>query len=283
MRCGRAVWPPGPCIDTLIRSAPAVIGPERNPSRPTSILGSQCNAKTRCRPSISPSASTSRDPPGVSSSAGWKISRTERCRRSWRRSSERTRAVPSSAAVCASWPQAWQIPARCDRYGTSLTSCSGSASMSARKPRAGCSPVVPSTSQMTPVPLDSTRGSRPAALSRSPIAAVVTCSSWPSSGWRWRRRRNSMSSASKLFASASISSLAAGGSILLVSHPRGRASRRRSAPVPSPQNASGGVYTPHTSRRASHTSPTVARAASAAFMGTSTFAVPSAADLRASR
>ena len=53
-------------------------------------------------------------------------------------------------------------------------------------------------------------------------------------------------------------------------------------PVPG-QCASGGWYVPHTSRSASHTSPTVALACSADRSGYSTLALPSAAVRSSSR
>src|SRR5215212_10988433 len=49
------------------------------------------------------------------------------------------------------------------------------------------------------------------------------------------------------------------------------------------QKASAGEYRPHTSRRVADTSPVVARAASAAFIGKRTLSEPSAALRRADR
>ena len=48
---------------------------------------------------------------------------------------------------------------------------------------------------------------------------------------------------------------------------RGHSARDHRHGYPPPQNASVGTYVPHTSRSASHTSPTVARARSASFIG----------------
>ena len=114
VRCGRAVWPPGPVTLTLILSQAAVIGPARVPILPTSSRGSQCRAKIRSTEAMPPAAMTSMAPPGTSS-AGWKISRTwpgsapAACARA------RNRPVPTRMEVCTSWPQAWQAPRTVDR------------------------------------------------------------------------------------------------------------------------------------------------------------------------
>ena len=79
VRCGREVWPPEPVRRTSIRSAAPVSGPSRSPTCPTSTVGSQCRLKIRSTPSSAPAAIRSRAPPGMTSSAGWKSSRTRPC------------------------------------------------------------------------------------------------------------------------------------------------------------------------------------------------------------
>lgn len=197
VRCGRAVWPPGPSREISSRSQAEVIGPTRSPIRPASTRGSQCTAMIRPTPSSAPHAIASAAPPGSTSSAGWKISRTGRRSRPSRYSSARTRAAPSTTVVCTSWPQACARSGTVDRYAQSiLVSGMGSASMSARS--AITEPVTGSTSPMSqirPVPPPSTRGRRPAFSRRALIAAVVRNSWLPSSGCMCRSRRKATSSA----------------------------------------------------------------------------------------
>jgi hypothetical protein len=50
---------------------------------------------------------------GMSSSAGWKTSRTVPPRRS--AAAARASPAPSTAVVCTSWPQAWQTPGTVER------------------------------------------------------------------------------------------------------------------------------------------------------------------------
>ena len=54
------------------------MGPTRRPTSPTSRLGSLCSAKTSSTPFSHPPSMISCAPPGMTSSAGWKISRTPR-------------------------------------------------------------------------------------------------------------------------------------------------------------------------------------------------------------
>ena len=106
-----------------------MIGPTRVPILPTSSRGSQCSAKIRSTPSIAPSATTSIAPPGCTSSAGWKISRT---RPGSPGADASASPAPSSIAVCASCPQACMTPWTVEAKGRPVSSVSGSASMSAR-------------------------------------------------------------------------------------------------------------------------------------------------------
>lgn len=76
VRCGREVCPPGECRVISTVSAADVIAPARIATLPTSRRGSQCKAKILVTPAIAPVATTSMAPPGMTSSAGWKIRRT---------------------------------------------------------------------------------------------------------------------------------------------------------------------------------------------------------------
>ena len=80
-----------------------MIGPARTATLPTASRGSQCSAKMRDTPVSAPAAMASIAPPGISSSAAWKISRTPTGSSGTDASAS---AAPSRIAVCASWPQA---------------------------------------------------------------------------------------------------------------------------------------------------------------------------------
>ena len=109
--CGRAVCPPGPVSVMSIRSQAAVMAPVRRPTVPAGTEGSQCSANAREAPSSTPEATTSVAPPGMVSSAGWKI--TARCRAA-RRAVASAMATPRTTVVCTSCPQAWHRPSRVD-------------------------------------------------------------------------------------------------------------------------------------------------------------------------
>ena len=83
-------------------SVPAVMGPTLRPICPMQSWGSQWKAKRRSRPCSSPAATTSSAPPGMTSSAGWKISLAERVSNPAPASSASTSAVPSTIVVWAS-------------------------------------------------------------------------------------------------------------------------------------------------------------------------------------
>ncbi len=68
-------------------------------------------------------------PPGCTSSAGWKISRT---RPGSAGAAASASPAPSSIAVCASCPQACITPFTVEAKGSPVSSCMGSASRSAR-------------------------------------------------------------------------------------------------------------------------------------------------------
>jgi hypothetical protein len=105
VKCGLAVWPPGPVTFTVSLSQAAVMGPVLVPILPTSSLGSQCNANIRSTDAMPPAASTSIAPPGTSS-AGWNISLTLPGNAPAAAALARNNPVPSKIAVCTSWPQA---------------------------------------------------------------------------------------------------------------------------------------------------------------------------------
>ena len=79
------------------------MGPCLTATLPTSSRGSQCSAKIRDTPVSAPAAMASIAPPGINSSAAWKISRTPTGSSGTDASAS---AVPSRIAVCASCPQA---------------------------------------------------------------------------------------------------------------------------------------------------------------------------------
>ena len=86
-------------------------------------------AKIRDTPVSAPAAIASSAPPGINSSAGWKISRTPNGSSAAEASAV---AAPSRIAVWASWPQACATPGTTEAYGAPVRSAIGSASISAR-------------------------------------------------------------------------------------------------------------------------------------------------------
>ena len=121
--------PPGEYSVISMRSAADVMGPGLIATLPTSSRGSQCSAKIRDTPVIAPAAMASMAPPGINSSAAWKINRTPTGSSG---TDANASAVPSRIAVCASCPQAWATFGIVDAYGAPVRSAMGSASMSAR-------------------------------------------------------------------------------------------------------------------------------------------------------
>ena len=154
-----------------------MIGPGLTATLPTSSRGSQCSAKIRDTPASAPAAIASIAPPGISSSAAWKISRTPTGSSGTDASAS---AVPSSIAVCASWPQACATLGIVEAYGAPVRSAIGSASISARNAIRG--PCSGPKSQVSPVPPGSTFGFSPASANRSATNCVVANSWRPSSG-----------------------------------------------------------------------------------------------------
>ncbi|SIM31221.1 Uncharacterised protein [Mycobacteroides abscessus subsp. abscessus] len=206
VRCGREVCPPGECRVISTVSAADVIAPARIATLPTSRRGSQCKAKILVTPAIAPVATTSMAPPGMTSSAGWKIRRTPDGSDGAELSAM---AAPSKIAVCASCPQACATFGTVDEYAAPVRSCIGRASMSARSATRG--PSSGPKSQVTPVPPGKTFGLRPASANRAATYSVVACSWRANSGCSWmcRRHRTSASvfSASHCSATADRDSL----------------------------------------------------------------------------
>ena len=169
-----------------IESAAEVIGPGMIATRPVASRGSQCSAKIRDTPVSAPAAIASIAPPGMSSSAAWKISRTPTGSSGTAASAV---AAPSSIAVWASCPQACATFGTVELNGAPVRSAIGSASMSARSAiRGACSGPK---SHVSPVPPGNTLGLSPASTRRSATNWVVANSWRPSSGWRWMWRRHS--------------------------------------------------------------------------------------------
>src|SRR6478752_7444258 len=110
VRCGRDVWPPRPDSSIRMVSEADVMAPIRVPTLPTSMRGSQCSARILGTPSSTPCSMHACAPPGMVSSAGWKMIRTVAPRGdSWCMRCN-TRAMPSMVVVCTSWPHAWVTP-----------------------------------------------------------------------------------------------------------------------------------------------------------------------------
>lgn len=162
----------------------------RAPTSPHSRAPNTASTRGPNLPSSStPSLIISRAPPNPSS-AGWKQSFT--VPRNEAADAPRTRAAPSSAATCASWPHACMTPGACEIKGQSPVSCRGSASMSARSRMQGPAPPPPRMSATTPVrPQPSTTSLTPGiARSSAATRAAVSCSAKDSSGCAWKWRRN---------------------------------------------------------------------------------------------
>ena len=141
----------------------------------------------RGRPFRTPCSITASAPPGMVSSAGWKITRTPGGNSPSRSSLRRTSATPSITVVWISCPQAWL-----SRYGPRRTPGRfppGSAAH--RYPRAGRWPAgLRRRPQKRPVP-SSSCGSNPAAVNRAASLSVVRNSLCDSSGCWCRSRRKS--------------------------------------------------------------------------------------------
>ncbi len=102
VRWGRLVWPPLPVSRISRLSAAPVIGPSRRPTRPTSMVGSQWRQKMRLTSSSAPRFISREAPPGMTSSAGWKRSRTRPVSSPAACTSASARPAPNSAVVWTS-------------------------------------------------------------------------------------------------------------------------------------------------------------------------------------
>ncbi len=149
------------------------------------------------RPAASSTPSSIITPaPSQPSSPGWNISTTSPRRRS--RCWASSRAPPTSAAVCRSWPQACMAPL-VEAKSSPVSSSTGSASMSARSSTvlgsvsSRASPRSTAVTEVVPEPVEI---SRPRPSSSASTVSWVRGRSRPISGcWCSRRRRSVRSSA----------------------------------------------------------------------------------------
>ncbi len=175
-----------------------------------------------CRPKMAstfglarqPSATMSLAPPsspmGGISSAGWKTKTTVPGISA--RMPARTSATPMSIAVCASWPHACITPHSWSFHcavtllakGTSTSSRTGRASMSARSATTGPG-LPPLSTPTTPVTATFSRtSSRPSARRCAATIPEVRTSRLPSSGCAWKSRRQATTFASTRSAAAAM-------------------------------------------------------------------------------
>ncbi len=159
--------------------------------------------------SNTPSSSINGAPPfspsGAPSSAGWKMNST--VPGNSLRIEASAWAVPIRIAVCASWPHACITPTFSPRYsavtadlnGTSTCSFTGSASMSARSAITGPG-LPPFSTPTTPVCATPVFTSSPSDFRCAATAAAVRVSRFPSSGFWWKSRRQSMTCGASFFA-----------------------------------------------------------------------------------
>ena len=192
--CGMEAWPPLPRTLTRILSDEASSGPVRPANTPLGMLGEMCRAKAASGiGSIRPSSSMKRAP-WWPSSPGWNMNIT--VPDSVSRFSHRARAAPASIATWVSWPQACIAPRVCDEYSSSVSSTSGSASMS---PRSSTVRPLAGPRRMARMPLvdgpSRISSGRPASAAFT--LAVVRGRSSPSSGSAWIARRRVMASGSR--------------------------------------------------------------------------------------
>src|SRR6478735_3170122 len=185
-RCGMAPWPPLPRIVILNSEVEAITGPGLTANLPTSPPGQLCMPNTASIGNFSnrPSLIISRAPPPPSS-AGWKIRYTVPSKL---RFFARCCAAASSIAVWPSWPQACILPWSCLAWAKVLSSVTGSASMSARRPTARA--LVPFLTMPTTPVVPSPRWiGIPHSVSLAATTSAVRASSKQSSGWACRSRR----------------------------------------------------------------------------------------------
>ena len=131
------MWPPVPVSRISRLSAAPVIGPSRSPTRPTSMVGSQCRPKMRLTSSSAPRPIRREAPPGMTSSAGWNSRRTRPVSSPAACTSARASPAPSRPVVWTSWPHAWATPGTWLATGRRWCRRPGSASRSARSATSG--------------------------------------------------------------------------------------------------------------------------------------------------
>ncbi len=149
-------------------------------------------------------------PWGGISSAGWKMNFT--LPRNCARRPASTLATPIRIAVWQSWPQACITPTSSpfhmvrtfDANGTSTSSVTGNASMSARSATTllGSAPFSRPTTPVCATPVFTS--SKPRLRRWSATIAAVRTSRLPSSGCWWKSRRQAMTRASTACAALSI-------------------------------------------------------------------------------
>ena len=208
VRWGREVWPPLPESRIVSASAAPVRGPSRRPIRPTSRLGSQCSPKTWSTSSRAPAASRCRAPPGMTSSAGWKSSRTRPASAPRALASASARPAPTSPAVCTSCPHACATPGTVLRHGSVTRSSTGRASRSARS--ATSREPLP-ISAITPPP-SRWLTAQPVPSSALTTRSEVRSSAQLSSGWACRSRRSSTRSSAYLSTTSAMTEVACAAS-----------------------------------------------------------------------
>mmetsp|Transcript_13327 Transcript_13327/g.55974 ORF Transcript_13327/g.55974 Transcript_13327/m.55974 type:complete len:243 (+) Transcript_13327:635-1363(+) len=191
--CGTAAWPPAPATAISYEPLPAMMVPARVPTVPLGVSGygqlCSANAVSNGGSTEPKPASSIRRAPAPPSSAGWNARYTVPFSKDSRRF--RSFAAPKSMATWPSWPQACMMPlfrlfSASGKNDASLSSSTGSASMSALSKTAGDPPVP-----MTPTtPGEATSlCSMPIESSSRFTSAEVPNSSHISSGARCSSRR----------------------------------------------------------------------------------------------
>ena len=168
---GCAACVPVPWKRKTKRSTAAITAPSEMPTVPTSMSGEACRPKIAATSFNAPASMSTFAPPGASS-AGWKKMRTRpvsSCSCCLSRS-----AAPSTDEIWKSCPQACIRPLCSERYGRSVCSSIGRASISVRSATSG-SPCP--TSATSPVLSGRSRMRIPARSKEARIRFVVSTSS----------------------------------------------------------------------------------------------------------
>ena len=190
--CGIAAWPPRALMVISNRLSLAVMAPALVAKFPAGMPGILCIAKTASASKrVNSPSSIIAVAPSPCSSLGWKMKMARPLKSPCR---ARCAAAPSSMLLCPSWPQACITPSWAERHSGLPVSVIGSASISARKATLA-SPLPRCKTPTTPVPPTPVWTSSPNSRSSSATRAEVRCSSKPSSGCRWKSRRQPVMSA----------------------------------------------------------------------------------------